>query len=449
MLQFACLENEMEYKNVLLNKKKSSRRNDKLKRRIFAALLVCSMSLTVVSAPLIALADNFDSEIEQKEKEINELKDKQAALQAQIDQVEGEVTTINNKAEKLLAKQAELMKQTEKLQEEIADLNVRIERREEAIRNQARDVQVNGSDTSVIGAILNATSFSDAIGRIQAVSRIVNANNELVSQQKADQQAVETKKSETEAKIAKIQENQVSLEAQKGELQKKQANLDVLKADLALEQSTKESEKATIQKRKEKAEAEAARIAEEERLAEEARNQAQTNSSNQTQNSTTSSSGSSSSNSTTNSGSSSNSSTNQSDSNSSEDVTQSPSPVVPGPSGSASAVIAEAYKYIGVPYVWGGKDPSGFDCSGFTSYVYRKAAGREIGGWTVPQESAGVRISVADAQPGDLYFWGSPGSTHHVAIALGGGSYIHAPQPGQTVTVSSVSAYAPSFAVRM
>jgi cell wall-associated NlpC family hydrolase len=130
--------------------------------------------------------------------------------------------------------------------------------------------------------------------------------------------------------------------------------------------------------------------------------------------------------------------------------TPAPTPTpTPAPSGNGSGVVAEAMKYIGTPYVWGGKTPAGFDCSGFTSYVFRQATGREIGGWTVPQESAGTRISVGEAQAGDLYFWGSPGGTYHVAIAMGGGQYIHAPQPGETVTVSSVSYYAPSFAVRM
>ena len=112
-------------------------------------------------------------------------------------------------------------------------------------------------------------------------------------------------------------------------------------------------------------------------------------------------------------------------------------------------IIDYASKYIGTPYRSGGVKPGGFDCSGFTSYVFRNATGREIGGWTVPQESAGTKISVAEAQPGDLYFWGSAGSTYHVAIALGGGQYIHAPSPGQSVSVSSVGSWGPSFAVRM
>ena len=123
----------------------------------------------------------------------------------------------------------------------------------------------------------------------------------------------------------------------------------------------------------------------------------------------------------------------------------------PTPSGSVNgaAIVAEAYKYIGTPYVWGGKDPSGFDCSGFTRYVYLQVTGRDIGGWTVPQESAGTKISVSQAKAGDLLFWGSPGGTYHVAIALGGGQYIHAPQPGESVKVGSVQWFAPDFAVSM
>ncbi|MDQ8691353.1 C40 family peptidase, partial [Enterococcus sp. FR212] len=131
-------------------------------------------------------------------------------------------------------------------------------------------------------------------------------------------------------------------------------------------------------------------------------------------------------------------------------TTPTPTPT-PTPSGSVNgaAIVAEAYKYIGTPYVWGGKDPSGFDCSGFTRYVYLQVTGRDIGGWTVPQESAGTKISVSQAKAGDLLFWGSPGGTYHVAIALGGGQYIHAPQPGESVKVGSVQWFAPDFAVSM
>ncbi|AMB99554.1 hypothetical protein AWM75_05885 [Aerococcus urinaehominis] len=113
-------------------------------------------------------------------------------------------------------------------------------------------------------------------------------------------------------------------------------------------------------------------------------------------------------------------------------------------------IVNEAHKYIGTPYVWGGRTPSGFDCSGFTQYVYRQVTGKDIGSWTGAQQNAGPRISVGAAKPGDLLFWGGYGSTYHVAISLGNGRYIHSPQPGYTVTTASISPYFnPSFALDM
>jgi peptidoglycan DL-endopeptidase CwlO len=117
-------------------------------------------------------------------------------------------------------------------------------------------------------------------------------------------------------------------------------------------------------------------------------------------------------------------------------------------SASASAITSYALTFLGVPYVWGGTTPSGFDCSGLVQYVYSHF-GINLGRTTYTQQYAGTKISVASAQAGDLYFWGSYGSAHHVAIALGGGQYVMAPAPGQNVMTGSVSSYTPSFAVRV
>ncbi|GEO46861.1 C40 family peptidase [Companilactobacillus kimchii] len=116
----------------------------------------------------------------------------------------------------------------------------------------------------------------------------------------------------------------------------------------------------------------------------------------------------------------------------------------------AANVISTAKKYLGTPYVWGGKTPSGFDCSGFTSYVYNQATGKNIGSYTVAQESAGTQEAVSQASAGDLLFWGGKGSSYHVAIYLGNNQYIAAPQPGESVKISSISSYfMPSFAVKV
>jgi len=114
------------------------------------------------------------------------------------------------------------------------------------------------------------------------------------------------------------------------------------------------------------------------------------------------------------------------------------------------AIVREAFKHLGKPYVWGAKGPNTFDCSGLTYYVYMKATGHYIGGWTSEQQYAGTQIPVSQAQPGDLVFWGpSSGVTHHVGIYIGNGQFIHAPQPGDKVRVTSISDFTPDFAVRV
>ena len=97
-------------------------------------------------------------------------------------------------------------------------------------------------------------------------------------------------------------------------------------------------------------------------------------------------------------------------------------------------IIREARKYLGVLYVWGGTTPNGFDCSGLVQYVYAHC---------------GKKIPLDQAQPGDLYFWGLPGQTYHVAIACGNGKFIQASAPGQSVMVSDVQFFRPDFAIRL
>lgn len=116
--------------------------------------------------------------------------------------------------------------------------------------------------------------------------------------------------------------------------------------------------------------------------------------------------------------------------------------------GSGNNVVSFAESLIGVPYVYGGTTPSGFDCSGFVQYVYSHF-GVNLPRTTTQQENCGTQIPVSQAQPGDLYFWGNKGSAYHVAICVGNGKYIAAPEPGQSVSIGSTQYFQPSFAVRL
>ncbi|MET1085869.1 MAG: C40 family peptidase [Arthrobacter sp.] len=110
-----------------------------------------------------------------------------------------------------------------------------------------------------------------------------------------------------------------------------------------------------------------------------------------------------------------------------------PAPGAGGPPATAGKIGQVAAKYIGLPYIWGGNDPAvGLDCSSFVQNVYRDL-GYELPRVTWDQMKGGTPVpSMAQAKPGDLLFSFNGG---HVALYLGNGKAIDAPQPGQTIQV--------------
>jgi cell wall-associated NlpC family hydrolase len=114
------------------------------------------------------------------------------------------------------------------------------------------------------------------------------------------------------------------------------------------------------------------------------------------------------------------------------------SSVIPAPAPAThGGVVGIAMQYLGIPYVYGGSSPSGFDCSGFVMYVYAKV------GVSLPHNAAaqygyGTPVDRSQLQPGDLVFFNSLG---HNGIYIGGGSFIHSPHTGDVVKISSISGW--------
>jgi cell wall-associated NlpC family hydrolase len=99
-------------------------------------------------------------------------------------------------------------------------------------------------------------------------------------------------------------------------------------------------------------------------------------------------------------------------------------------------VVAIAMQYLGVPYVWGGASPSGFDCSGLVMYVYAQVGVSLPHNAAMQYNTVGVFVSRDQLQPGDLVFFDGLG---HMGMYIGGGQFIHAPHTGDVVKISSLN----------
>jgi len=123
-----------------------------------------------------------------------------------------------------------------------------------------------------------------------------------------------------------------------------------------------------------------------------------------------------------------------SDESSSDESGSVEAPAAPASSSAGSSVLDIAAQYVGTPYVYGGTSPSGFDCSGFTQYVFAQA-GISLPRTAAAQGAAGTRVSRSEARPGDLAVV-SDGS--HVGIYAGGNQWYDSPRPGKSVSLRDI-----------
>ncbi|MHB1345555.1 MAG: C40 family peptidase [Thermoleophilia bacterium] len=105
--------------------------------------------------------------------------------------------------------------------------------------------------------------------------------------------------------------------------------------------------------------------------------------------------------------------------------------------GDGSAVVKTAFRYLGIPYVWGGATPSGFDCSGLLQYVFMQH-GLYLPHYSRYQAQMGFEVPLEDIAPGDLVSFGDP--VYHIGMYIGDGFFIHAPRTGDVVKISPLAA---------
>lgn len=109
-------------------------------------------------------------------------------------------------------------------------------------------------------------------------------------------------------------------------------------------------------------------------------------------------------------------------------------------SAEADKLLSYAEKFLGTPYVYGGSTPSGFDCSGFTTYVFRNALGISLPRTSSEQSQTYTRVnSISELKAGDLVFFGNGSKVNHVGIYVGEGEFIHSPHTGSYVKYDTLN----------
>jgi cell wall-associated NlpC family hydrolase len=256
-------------------------------------------------------------------------------------------------------------------------------RAEKTLQTRLLSLYTNG-ETSTLEILLGATSLTDFLDRADAVNRVSKQDLRIVT----EIQTARKEMRKREAELAKAQKRQTAvveeLADQKASIQSQLSERERMLASIKSEIARIEAAEAKRQARL-KAQAE-------QRLA-------------NTPSTPTSSGG-------------------------SDDFIdgQAPDPRYGG-------VVGVAMQYLGVPYVWGGASPSGFDCSGLVQYAFARV------GVSLPHNAAmqygyGSPVSRAMLAPGDLVFFNGLG---HVGIYIGGGQFVHAPHTGDVVKISSLN----------
>lgn len=391
--------------------------NARLTRRAFLGGAAAFGAAAMVS-PKNAFADPTSADVQAQ---ADEARQKLNSMREQL----GAASANYNQA---VQEHDEAVSKMDECQTKIDDNNAQIDKLQDKLSKRARNMYRDGQ-TTFLDVILGSNSFDDFAKNWDTLTSLNEKDSEMVEQTKNLRADNEAQKQEyaNQADIAqqKVEEADAAQKQAEELVQQYQNEVDSLDSQVA---ELLAEEEAAAQKAAEEAAAAAAQA--------EAANNA--SSDNGGSNNSASNGGGSSNNASSNGGgSNSNASNNGGGSN-----TGGNSSSGGGSNNYGGSVVAAAQSQLGVPYVWGGTAwGSGLDCSGLTSGCWKRAAGIWIGRTTWDQiASAQWTGSVSEAQAGDVYACGS-----HVAIATGGGGYIHAPQPGEVVCYSSLSWYNPFY----
>lgn len=347
---------------------------------LFVAIgLAVSMTSTVFASP---------SSLQSQKAQLQ--KDKQALKQVQDkrQQISSNIEMLDNQIEDTMRKIDSTDKQIQSVQNDIKAAEADIQTSEDNIKSEkelfsqrVRAMYISGT-SGYLGALLQAKGFSDFISRIEAVAKIAELDKKVVGELKSNQDEINKKKTALTNESAKLSALKKDNEQKLVSLGKAKDDQGKLVKELQVQEAAFSS----------KVDASQALVNASLKQIQEIRKNAPK--------------------------------TNLSRGTTSAPVT-------------SNNIIAYASNFLGRPYLWGGTGPDRFDCSGFTQYVYAHF-GIHIGRTTYDQINDGSYVNRGDLQPGDLVLFGTSGDPHHVGIYVGNGTYIHSPQTGDVIKISSL-----------
>lgn len=367
--------------------------------RLSGILLFLLIPFLIIPLCVADAAKAEPAQITQAKREAEELR---ALIEATANELGEAVEAYNGAKVRLAATEKELEKNTALLAQAEKDLGTASERLTARVQSIYREGRM-----TLLEALLSAESLSDFINRFDLLLRVGRNDADVLEQVTAFRNKVQA----TKDKLAQDEKNQRAL------LEETKTLAAAVEAKLAQRKQLLAGKEAEIEQlEREEAERQA-------RLAEQAREAARlaaerAAASRASQRPSSGSSGSS----------------GGSSGGSSTPTTKPPRTDLP-PSEIGAAVVEIAMQYLGVPYVWAGESPSGFDCSGLVTYVFRQV-GIELPHFAAWQFQYGEPVARSDLQPGDVVFFGS--NIHHVGIYVGDGNMIHAPYTGAVVRINSM-----------
>lgn len=217
-------------------------------------IVTCSFALSLLCMPLATQADTLDDKINEQEQKIEQLQKNQTASEQELATIKENVSQIEKESYKILQQKNTEEQTLTNLIQKIADLKEKIAKREEQIQKQARNVQTNQNASDILSVMAESDSINEAITKAYAVTKLISANKEIMSEQQKDQAELETLQKKSEEKLQSLIETTNELQAKQDELTKAKLDQEVKINELSASLATEKKQKEKFEKQKVEAE---------------------------------------------------------------------------------------------------------------------------------------------------------------------------------------------------